>query len=429
MPSQLPQDEQPYRNRPKPSKLNNASTFGSDELSLVTDDVFSYMCSLAMEKCSKKSEKKKASCGGAAMRKRLLIKNFVAQMLAQERDYCKDRGINYAEDGCMTSSSDHDGMDVDMERPEEIEGDEDMDDEVAEEEGDSRNHSRSQSSRGVYEEEEQESDSDEESEEEDSEDDSPAENAQSSAMNHAMCINSSTPVSAQLPSLTKHDSMNGMLDSSRMTSAQSVYGNGIQSSGNFYETSRSCDWDDFHLVPPPPREYILEEENQCHRESFLYTLYPQYSTTALSPCVSVAGSTFQTATPMNVGSLPENLLDDMSTMWDEKKTMPSSLDGTSPSSDITHSQDGCALANLVTMVPPVRCCRSELSHASSYRRCITDLDSGGTVVEEDYSSNGTLSALQSPNRKRPTSAYGQDPNTDNFAHLMMLTTSPKRVKL
>uniref|UniRef100_A0A915MEQ5 Uncharacterized protein n=1 Tax=Meloidogyne javanica TaxID=6303 RepID=A0A915MEQ5_MELJA len=51
----------------------------------VSDDVFSYMCNLAMEKCSDKGEKKKASCGGAAMRKRLLIKNFVAQMLSQEQ--------------------------------------------------------------------------------------------------------------------------------------------------------------------------------------------------------------------------------------------------------------------------------------------------------------------------------------------------------
>ncbi|KAL3079856.1 hypothetical protein niasHS_014138 [Heterodera schachtii] len=56
-----------------------------NEIATVTDDVFSYMCNLAMEKCSKKADKKKASCGGAAMRKRLLIKNFVAQMLAQDR--------------------------------------------------------------------------------------------------------------------------------------------------------------------------------------------------------------------------------------------------------------------------------------------------------------------------------------------------------
>jgi len=57
---------------------SNASSTGLDE-------VFSYLCSLAVAKCSKKSEKKKASCGGPAMRKRLLIKNFVTQMLDQEK--------------------------------------------------------------------------------------------------------------------------------------------------------------------------------------------------------------------------------------------------------------------------------------------------------------------------------------------------------
>jgi hypothetical protein len=46
----------------------------SEEInSYVNDDVFSYMCNLAMEKCSRKTEKKKASCGGAAMRKRLCV--------------------------------------------------------------------------------------------------------------------------------------------------------------------------------------------------------------------------------------------------------------------------------------------------------------------------------------------------------------------
>uniref|UniRef100_A0AC34GA47 Uncharacterized protein n=1 Tax=Panagrolaimus sp. ES5 TaxID=591445 RepID=A0AC34GA47_9BILA len=52
---------------------------------VVSEDVLSYLCTLAMQKCGKKSEKKRAACGGAAMRKRLLIKNFVAQMLQQDR--------------------------------------------------------------------------------------------------------------------------------------------------------------------------------------------------------------------------------------------------------------------------------------------------------------------------------------------------------
>uniref|UniRef100_A0A0N4ZNH9 F-box domain-containing protein n=1 Tax=Parastrongyloides trichosuri TaxID=131310 RepID=A0A0N4ZNH9_PARTI len=55
-----------------------------EEISHITEDVLSYMCTLAVQKCSKKSEKKKAACGGEAMRKRLLIKNFVAFLLKQE---------------------------------------------------------------------------------------------------------------------------------------------------------------------------------------------------------------------------------------------------------------------------------------------------------------------------------------------------------
>lgn len=52
-----------------------------NDLNCVRDDVFSYMCSLAMEKCSKKSEKKKASCGGAAMRKRQFFLNKINKIL------------------------------------------------------------------------------------------------------------------------------------------------------------------------------------------------------------------------------------------------------------------------------------------------------------------------------------------------------------
>uniref|UniRef100_A0AC34QYG9 Uncharacterized protein n=1 Tax=Panagrolaimus sp. JU765 TaxID=591449 RepID=A0AC34QYG9_9BILA len=69
---------------------------GDGACKFVSDDILSWLCSLAMAKCSKKSEKKKASCGGAAMRKRLLIKNFVAQMLQQERPQVYvDEGLDF----------------------------------------------------------------------------------------------------------------------------------------------------------------------------------------------------------------------------------------------------------------------------------------------------------------------------------------------
>uniref|UniRef100_A0AC35UAJ4 SERTA domain-containing protein n=1 Tax=Rhabditophanes sp. KR3021 TaxID=114890 RepID=A0AC35UAJ4_9BILA len=55
-----------------------------EEINDINEDVLSYMCTLAVQKCSKKLEKKRAACGGAAMRKRLLIKNFVACLLTHE---------------------------------------------------------------------------------------------------------------------------------------------------------------------------------------------------------------------------------------------------------------------------------------------------------------------------------------------------------
>ncbi|KAK0427587.1 hypothetical protein QR680_010309 [Steinernema hermaphroditum] len=71
------------------TRLHSSKMLCFEELNCASRDVFSYMCSLAMEKCSKKSEKKRAACGGAAMRKRLLIKNFVAHMLSQETEIRK----------------------------------------------------------------------------------------------------------------------------------------------------------------------------------------------------------------------------------------------------------------------------------------------------------------------------------------------------
>ncbi|MFH4977478.1 hypothetical protein AB6A40_004187 [Gnathostoma spinigerum] len=59
------------------------------EYSSVSDGILSYMCSLAVEKCSKKEERKKASCGGDAMRRRLLIRNFVSHML-EKQNTCDD---------------------------------------------------------------------------------------------------------------------------------------------------------------------------------------------------------------------------------------------------------------------------------------------------------------------------------------------------
>jgi hypothetical protein len=47
--------------------------------------VYKHLLAIVTVAVAEKSEKKKASCGGPAMRKRLLIKNFVTQMLDQEK--------------------------------------------------------------------------------------------------------------------------------------------------------------------------------------------------------------------------------------------------------------------------------------------------------------------------------------------------------
>lgn len=98
-------------------------------------------------------------------------------------------------------------------------------------------------------------------------------------------------------------------------------------------------------------------------------------------------------------------------------------------------------------------CRIEVNqNDSSYRRCITDLDTN-TVVEEDYG-NTTISGNSFPHfnqhggngyspRKRPLSPFFidhlgvfqeiiddcTDARGNSLCNLIMLTTSPKRVKL
>lgn len=102
-------------------------------------------------------------------------------------------------------------------------------------------------------------------------------------------------------------------------------------------------------------------------------------------------------------------------------------------------------------------CRTEVQqNESSYRRCITDLDTN-TVVEEDYNcSIGSVFHLNSNQhsngympRKRSLSPFfiehlsmtqqeilddgsmnaGIDSSGNNMYNLMMLNRSPKRVKL
>ncbi|CAI4225805.1 unnamed protein product [Auanema sp. JU1783] len=50
-------------------------------LNQLTEEVFGHLCNIAIDKCNDKMEKRRAGCGGSAMRKRVLIKNFVSDLL------------------------------------------------------------------------------------------------------------------------------------------------------------------------------------------------------------------------------------------------------------------------------------------------------------------------------------------------------------
>ena len=52
----------------------------------LSDEVFGHLCNIAIDKCNDKMEKRRAGCGGRAMRKRVLIKNFVSELMRVQND-------------------------------------------------------------------------------------------------------------------------------------------------------------------------------------------------------------------------------------------------------------------------------------------------------------------------------------------------------
>ncbi|GMT30724.1 hypothetical protein PFISCL1PPCAC_22021, partial [Pristionchus fissidentatus] len=67
-----------------PSMDSSLAAF--DRLNLNESDVISHLCSVAVEKCQSKEERRKAGCGGHHMRKRVLIKNFVSELMKKQQD-------------------------------------------------------------------------------------------------------------------------------------------------------------------------------------------------------------------------------------------------------------------------------------------------------------------------------------------------------
>lgn len=80
------------------------------KLNDLTEEIFGHLCNVALHKCSDKTEKKRAGCGGRAMRKRVLIKNFVSDLFKMP----KKPAVNREQD--MASSDeeydDYDSADI-----------------------------------------------------------------------------------------------------------------------------------------------------------------------------------------------------------------------------------------------------------------------------------------------------------------------------
>lgn len=100
----------------------------------LTEELFSRLCNIALEKCHDKVERRRAGCGGHSMRKRILIKNFVADLLRSQNE-----GLPSAASGDEKSScgEDSDEWEEELEEGEEIEMDEVVDeDDLADESSD-----------------------------------------------------------------------------------------------------------------------------------------------------------------------------------------------------------------------------------------------------------------------------------------------------
>ncbi|CAD6186171.1 unnamed protein product [Caenorhabditis auriculariae] len=99
----------------------------------LTEEVFGHLCNVALNKCNDKGERRKAGCGGRAMRKRVLIKNFVSDLFKMH----KTAENEAREEGEILSQDEYDEDEVTGITCEEI------DEEIAEIEEDEEDFQRS----------------------------------------------------------------------------------------------------------------------------------------------------------------------------------------------------------------------------------------------------------------------------------------------
>ncbi|CAI5439490.1 unnamed protein product [Caenorhabditis angaria] len=86
-----------------------STTYHRDDL---TEEIFGHLCNVALTKCSDKFEKKKAGCGGRAMRKRVLIKNFVSDLFKMHK---KPGSPSSSDGGAITDDDEEEEEEEDYE--------------------------------------------------------------------------------------------------------------------------------------------------------------------------------------------------------------------------------------------------------------------------------------------------------------------------
>uniref|UniRef100_A0A7E4UZT6 SERTA domain-containing protein n=1 Tax=Panagrellus redivivus TaxID=6233 RepID=A0A7E4UZT6_PANRE len=396
---------------------------GNESSKYVSEDVLSYLCTLAMQKCSKKSEKKRASCGGAAMRKRLLIKNFVAQMLQQQRPLSHiDEGLDFTYDELRAEDDEETEQKEDNRQVEQ--GELDASDKKV------SSDSESDDEEEVDDDEEEEADDDDEeeevSEEEDEEDDEQStglsNDSNALSMVHrpmdyygeSSLFYSDQPLSQRTP--TPLPSASTLCGGNSSLNSDSLWGD--DSSDNYSLLSLNASGSHYRFCDP----MIAPQDENLYSGS--YSNYLMSSGVADNTHNSVSLGGYMA---VEQGGPTDGFIDELGMC--DKLNMPDTDNFVVE--DETLSDGRCTFTSLVNMNHPVKMSGSVYDDPSgilAYRPTITDLDTNTVVEEDDFSTDAssttTTSSTRSP-KKRPLS-FAQ---SDDLYNLTLSGPCPKRLKL
>jgi hypothetical protein len=414
---------------------------------VVSEDVLSYLCTLAMQKCGKKSEKKRAACGGAAMRKRLLIKNFVAQMLQQDRPLVYyDEGLDLHYGKTENNSDEHDEESEKYHQQEHQKGfdyhnkveqghcgggkpnkkgslsdDSESDEEEVEDEEDQDDG----------EEDEHEAASDDEEEDEDYDDPSLYDVNGTSALS---MVHRQTDISHYGDSTNlfySTDDSHRTIQTTPLPSASTLCSG--NSSMEIWGDETSDSYSLLSLNSTQSRTFnndpmmTGQDENLFYSTSYQNSYMMSAGTTENHQNqVSLGG--YMTVDQSNVG-VNDGFIEDV-TLCDKLDKLNDNF--VVSTDDEVSLSNGTSFTSLVNMNSPVKLGNQSFDDPNlllAYRRSITDLDTNTVVEEDDFSTDDSTTttilnnnAVRSP-KKRPHS-FAQD----DFYNLT-LSSSPKRLKL